>query len=255
MQLHFKVSGQGRPIIILHGLFGSSDNWLGVAPKLAEQFQLFLLDLRNHGQSPHSTEMNYKLMAGDVAEFLDAHGLATAVIMGHSLGGKVAMQFALTHPERVEKLIVADMAPRVYKPSHAKIIAALQSLDLSSLQTRHQVEEALAAEIPSLAIRRFLLKNLGRDAAGSLAWKINLQGIAGNYPALGEAISSAVPFTKQTLFIRGGKSDFIRAEDEPMIHQLFPEAEIQTIEGAAHWVHADKPEEFAGQVLKFLQAV
>ena len=252
MQLHFRESGHGRPIVILHGLFGSLDNWLGVAPKLASNFRVFLLDLRNHGQSPHADAMSYPLMAGDVAEFLDAHQLASAVIMGHSLGGKVAMQFALTFPARTETLIVADMAPRVYKPSHAKLIAALLALNLSQFQTRHEIEEALAEEIPSLAVRRFLLKSLGRDAAGGFTWKMNLQGIAKNYPVLGEAIFSTRPFTKPTLFIRGGKSDFIRAEDEPMIRELFPVTQIETIPGAAHWVHADKPDEFAESVLKFL---
>ena len=255
MRLHFKASGQGKPLVILHGLFGSLDNWLGVAPKLAEHVHVFVVDLRNHGQSPHSAEMNYSLMAGDVAKFFDAHGLVEAVVMGHSLGGKVAMQFALTHPERVAKLIVSDMAPRAYEPSHAKLIAALQSLELSAFETRHQIEDALVKDIPSLAVRRFLLKNLGRDAAGLLTWKINLSAIAENYPVLGEAIHSARPFPKPSLFIRGGKSDFIRAEDEPMIRQLFPQVDLQTIEGAAHWVHADQPEEFTSRVLKFLQAV
>ena len=253
MRLHFKESGQGNPLVILHGLFGSLDNWLGVAPELAEHFRVFVVDLRNHGQSPHSAEMNYPLMAGDVVKFFAEYGLAEAAVLGHSMGGKVAMQFALSHPERVQKLIVVDMAPRVYKPSHAKLIAALQSLDLSAYQTRHQIEEVLVKEIPSLAVRRFLLKNLGRDAAGELTWKINLPAIAENYPALGEAIFTTRPFTKPSLFICGGKSDFIRAEDEAMIRQLFPQVEIQTIEGAAHWVHADKPEEFTSRVLKFLR--
>ena len=253
MRLHFKESGRGQPIVILHGLFGSLDNWLGVAPKLAEHFRVFLVDLRNHGQSPHSAEMDYPLMAEDVAEFLDTHGLATAVIMGHSLGGKVAMQFALTHPERVEKLIVADMAPRPYEPSHAKIISALRALELDAFQSRQPVEETLAQEIPSLAVRRFLLKNLERNEAGKLFWKMNLRGIADNYPKLGQAISSPTAFTKPVLFIRGGKSKFITVADEPMIRQLFPQVEIQTIEGAAHWVHADKPEEFTSRVLKFLR--
>jgi len=162
MRLHFKESGNGQPLIILHGLFGSSDNWMAVAPKLAEHFRVFVIDLRNHGQSPHSAEMDYALMAGDVAEFLDVNNFADAALMGHSLGGKVAMQFALSYPNRVTKLIVSDMVPRVYEPSHAKIISALLALDLNAFQSRQPIEEALAAEIPSLAVRRFLLKNLGR---------------------------------------------------------------------------------------------
>lgn len=253
MRLHFKASGQGRPLVILHGLFGSLDNWLGVAPALAECFHVFVVDLRNHGQSPHSAEMSYPLMAEDVVKFFDAHGLAEAAVLGHSMGGKVAMQFALSRPARVEKLVVVDMAPRVYKPSHAAIFSALLALDLSSFQTRQQIEAALGPAIPNLVVRRFLLKNLGRDEAGKLFWKINLHGIAENYPLLGEALSATVPFVKPALFLRGGKSNFITTVDEPMIRQLFPQAEMQTIDDAAHWVHADKPQEFTSRVLKFLQ--
>ena len=254
MRLHFKTSGQGPPVVILHGLFGSSDNWLGVAPKLSEAFQLFILDLRNHGQSPHGAAMDFPLMAGDVAEFFETHQLADAGVIGHSLGGKVAMQFALSHPERVRKLVAVDMAPRTYAPAHAGILSALLALDLNSFQTRHQIEEALAPTIPNLVVRRFLLKNLGRDAAGNLCWKINLRGLAENYPQLGEAVTGTVPFVKPALFIRGGKSDFIRAEDEPVIRRLFPQAELQTIEAAGHWVHADQPEEFARRAIEFLKA-
>ena len=254
MRLHFQTYGQGQPLVILHGLFGSLDNWLGVAPRLAEQFHVFVVDLRNHGQSPHSAEMSYPLMAEDVAKFFDAHSLAKAAVLGHSMGGKVAMQFALSYPERVEKLVVVDMAPRVYKPSHAAIFAALLALDLSLFQTRHQIEEALGPAIPNLVVRRFLLKNLGRDEAGKLFWKINLRGIAENYPLLGEALSATKPFVKPALFLRGGKSNFITAADEPLIRQLFPRVEMQAIDGAAHWVHSDQPEEFTSRVLEFLQA-
>lgn len=198
--------------------------------------------------------MNFHLMAGDVAKFLEAHQLAEADVIGHSLGGKVAMQFTLSHPERVRKLVVVDMAPRAYPPSHAGILSALLALDLSLFHTRHQIEEALAPAIPNLVIRRFLLKNLGRNEAGNLCWKINLRGLMENYPSMGEAVSAETPFVKPALFIRGGKSEFIRAEDEPVIRRLFPQAELQTIEAAGHWVHADQPEEFARRTIEFLQA-
>lgn len=253
MQLHFIKSGQGRPIVILHGLFGSSDNWLGVAPKLAEHFQLFLLDLRNHGQSPHSAAMNYPVMAADVVRFFETHRLTDAAVIGHSMGGKVAMQLALSHPDRVKSLVVVDMAPRAYAAAHDGIISALLALDLSRYQTRTQIEETLAPAIPNGVVRRFLLKNLGRDDVGGLRWKINLRGVAENYPRLGEAVTAAAPFVKPALFLRGGRSDFIRADDEPMIRALFPQAEIQTIAAAAHWVHADAPEEFIRRTLDFLQ--
>jgi pimeloyl-ACP methyl ester carboxylesterase len=171
------------------------------------------------------------------------------------MGGKTAMQFALQFPNRVEKLVVADMAPRAYAPVYAKIIAAQLALDLPSFQTRQQIEDALAPEIPDLVLRRFLLKNLGRDSAGKFFWKINLRGLAENYPRLGEPVSAPAPFVKPTLFIRGGKSNYINAEDEPLMRELFPQSEITTIAGAGHWIHADQPEEFLNLVLDFLQLV
>jgi len=252
MQLYFKEFGQGEPLILLHGLFGSSDNWLGVTPKLAEKFHVFILDLRNHGQSPHAAEMNYPLLAEDVVSFLDARSLPEASVLGHSLGGKVAMQLALSHPHRVRRLIVADMSPRAYAPSHNKIFSALLALDLAKFQSRQQVEDALVLKIPDQTIRRFLLKNLSRDDAGTLIWKINLRGLAENYPRLGEAVFSSTPFAKPALFIRGGKSNFVAPDDEAMIRQLFSKAEIKTIPEAKHWVHADAPEEFVRLVKDFL---
>jgi esterase len=252
MQLHFKESGRGRAVILLHGLFGSSDNWHFIALRLAEQFQVFALDQRNHGESPHSAEMNYPLMAADVEKFFVAHGLKTATVIGHSMGGKTAMQFALQFPERVEKLVVSDMAPRAYAPAHDKIFAALRGLDLPKFQTRRQIEDSLAPEIPNLVLRRFLLKNLGRNSAGAFFWKINLRGLAENYSRLGEPVSASAPFQKPALFIRGGKSNYINSEDELLLCALFPLAKIQTVAAAGHWVHADQPEEFLRQVLDFL---
>jgi pimeloyl-ACP methyl ester carboxylesterase len=253
MQLHFKESGQGQPIILLHGLFGSSDNWHYLALQLAESFHVFSLDQRNHGQSPHSDEMDYSLMAADVDRFMTTRGIDRALVIGHSMGGKTAMQFALQFPERVEKLIVADMAPRGYAPGHDKIFAALLALDLSAFSTRPAIEDALAAEIPNLVLRRFLLKNLGRNADGKFFWKINLRGVAASYLKLRAPVSALAPFTKPTLFIRGGKSNYINPEDGAMIRELFPQSDIQTIAEASHWVHADQPVEFLRLVLNFLE--
>lgn len=252
MQLHFKESGQGRALILLHGLFGSADNWHHVALRLAETFQVFAVDQRNHGQSPHSDEMDYLGMASDVDRFMTRRGLASASVIGHSMGGKTAMQLALHFPQRVEKLVVSDMAPRGYAPAHDKIFAALLALDLKTYSSRQTIEEVLAAEIPNLVLRRFLLKNLGRDVAGNFFWKINLRGMADNYLRLGEALSAPAPFAKPTLFVRGGKSNYIKPGDERLIRELFPRAEMQTIADASHWVHADKPEEFLRLVLDFL---
>jgi pimeloyl-ACP methyl ester carboxylesterase len=255
VQLHFKKSGQGRAVILLHGLFGSSDNWHYIALKLSESFNVFAIDQRNHGQSPHDAKMNYPLMAADVDEFMTTNGLEKAFVIGHSMGGKTAMQFALQFPQRVEKLVVADMAPRAYAPAHEKIFAALLTLDLKSFSTRQQIEDALAPEIRNVVLRRFLLKNLGRDSASRFFWKINLRGIAENYLYLREPVSGTEPFVRPTLFIRGGKSDYINLEDERLIRELFSIVEIQTIADAGHWIHVDQPEEFLRLVLNFLAAV
>ena len=252
MKLHFKETGQGRAVVLLHGLFGSSDNWHPIARRLAQDFQVFALDQRNHGQSPHSNEMNYPLMAADVNRFMAACGLDAALVIGHSMGGKTAMQLALQFPERVEKLVVADMAPRAYAPAHEKIFAALLALDLPRFQTRQQIEDALAPEVPNLVLRRFLLKNLGRNDAGEFFWKINLRGLAENYLRLGQSLAVPAPFKKPALFIRGGKSNYLKPEDEPLIRELFPQAQIQTIAAASHWVHADEPAEFLRRLLDFL---
>jgi len=252
MPLHFKQLGHGEPLVLLHGLFGSGDNWFGVAPKLAEKFHVFAPDLRNHGHSPHHAEMDYPLMAADVEKFFAAQKIESAHVIGHSMGGKVGMQFALDFPASLKKLVVVDMAPRAYARTHDKIFAALLALDLASFQTRQQIEEALALEIPSLNLRRFLLKNLGRDEHGKLVWKMNLRGVAENYSRLGEVLSAQNHFEKPTLFIRGGKSDYISATDESEIRRRFSAAQIQTITAANHWVHADAPEEFLKLVLDFL---
>jgi pimeloyl-ACP methyl ester carboxylesterase len=253
MQLHFKEYGQGRAVILLHGLFGSADNWHPIAVRLAEEFHVFAVDHRNHGQSPHSAEMDYPIMAADVDRFCAARALESAMVIGHSMGGKTAMQLALHYPGRVEKLVVADMAPRAYAAAHDKIFAALLALELPKFQNRTQIEEALAPEIPNPVLRRFLLKNLGRNETGGFFWKINLPDIAENYWRLREPVAGNAPFAKPVLFIRGGKSKYLLPEDEPLIREWFPAAQMQTIPEAGHWVHADRPEEFLRLVLEFLR--
>jgi esterase len=253
MQLHFKQLGQGEPLVLLHGLFGSADNWFGVAPKLAEKFNLLIPDLRNHGHSPHHPEMDYPLMAADVDRFLAAQKIESASVVGHSMGGKVAMQLALDFPARVKKLVVVDIAPRAYQRMHDHIFEALLALDLQQFRMRQEIEDVLEPEIPSLGLRRFLLKNLGRDNHGNFIWKMNLRGVAENYLHLGKLLAAGdKSFAGPTLFIRGGKADYLTAADEPDIRRLFTAAEIQTIPEAGHWIHADAPEEFMRLVLEFL---
>lgn len=257
MRLHFKELGDahtGRaPLVMLHGLFGSSDNWIGVAPKLGRK--CYALDLRNHGLSPHSDEMDFPLMAGDVAEFFDEHKLPRVSVLGHSLGGKVAMQFALTHPDRMEKLVTVDIAPRTYAPEHNPIFKALLGLDLKRFQSRNQIEEALAPEIPDLALRRFLLKNLklGQGTPANFAWKIPLASLFANYPKLCEPLTSPRIFNGPTLFLRGGKSPYVTADDTAQIQKLFPRSKLETIGQANHWVHADAPDDFVRHVSEFLK--
>ncbi len=252
MLLHFKHLGEGEPLVLLHGLFGKADNWLGVAPRLAEQFHVFIPDLRNHGLSPHHAEMDYSSMAADVDQFLDAQGIVSTALVGHSMGGKVAMRFALEYPHRVTKLVVVDMAPRAYARRYDHIIEALLGLKLSSFAGRQQIEEALAPAIPSLNLRRFLLKSLGRDSHGRFVWKMNLRGLADNYFRLEKELVSDSFFSGPTLFIRGGQSDYLTAADEPGIRSLFPQVQFQSVSMANHWVHADAPDEFVSLLLDFL---
>jgi pimeloyl-ACP methyl ester carboxylesterase len=253
MQLHFKSYGQGRPLIVLHGLLGSLDNWHSISLQLAGHFQVFAVDQRNHGCSPHSPEMDYYLMAEDLNEFMRAQHLPHARVLGHSMGAKTAMQLALLHPDRVEKLIAVDLAPRAYPLRHERIFAGLLSIDPAAFQTRKQMEEALAPSIPDLALRQFLLKNVTRDPGGRFRWKIGLREIHRNYARLAEALAHERPFTKPTLFIRGENSDYLREEDLSSIHRLFPHAQLQAIPKAGHLVHAENPGAFLEAVLKFLR--
>ncbi len=253
VKLHFQVYGEGKPVVIIHGLFGSLENWHTISLGLAAQFQVYAVDLRNHGRSPHDPLINYDVMAADIAEFMADQKIGEASLIGHSLGGKVAMQLALTDPARVAKLVVADMAPREYEPHHETILTALLSLPLESLQTRRQAEHALESKIPDLAVRRFLLKNLKRNAEGQFFWQNNLRALQANYPHLAAGVRTDRVFDKPALFLRGELSDYLRPEDEPLIRRLFPHSEIRTVAGAGHWMHAEVPETFLRNVQEFLR--
>jgi pimeloyl-ACP methyl ester carboxylesterase len=252
MQLNFREYGAGVPVIILHGLFGSLENWAYISGQLAEQFHIFAVDQRNHGSSPHSDEMNYDVLANDIRDFMQQQNLRSAAVLGHSMGGKAAMRFALLHPDLVDRLIIADMAPRTYPGTHHEIFEALLALDLSQFENRGQVEQALEPKIPELGIRRFLLKGLTRDADGSLRWKFNLYALHENYSALNCELESDQKFGKPALFLRGEKSNYIRDEDFPAVRELFPRAEVVTVPNASHWLHAEQPEIFLNHVRNFL---
>jgi len=220
---------------------------------LGEHFQVFALDLRNHGRSPHDDAFNYAVIADDLREFMEQHRLSRADVLGHSLGGKAAMHFALLHPQLVSKLIVVDMAPRAYAPAHLPLFEAMLALNLAAFRERHEIDIALAGAIPEIATRQFLLKNIGRDDSGAFRWKLNLPVIYRNYPELNQAIESDRTFTHPTLFISGERSDYIRNKDAPHIQQLFPNTQITTIPNAGHWVHADQPEKLTEIVIQFLR--
>ena len=252
MELHHEAYGQGAPLILLHGLLGSADNWHSVCKILAANFKVFALDQRNHGRSPHSFDMNYAILAEDVRQFIQSRGLAQTVVMGHSMGGKTAMQLALSWPAMVGKLLVVDMAPRAYQPRHRQILDAMLSLDPARFQSRKEMETALAPAIPDLFNRQFLLKNVRRDPDGTFHWRIGLQEIARNYPSLAEAITSDRTFEGPALFLRGEQSDYLRPEDFADIQKLFPRALLQTIPSAGHLVHVDQPQAFLKAVVEFL---
>lgn len=252
MLLHFQSYGSGHPMIILHGLFGSLDNWHSVSRRLGQSFRVLAVDQRNHGQSPHSAEMNYPIMAEDISEFIRTEHLEKVSVLGHSMGGKTAMQLALLHPEQVDRLIVVDIAPHAYSARHVQIFEGALSLDLKAYQDRGSVERALDPYVPEKAVRQFLLKNLVRESGGGFRWKLNLRDIYRNYGHLSEAISGPRPFVGPTIFIRGGMSHYIRDEDWNSARALFPNAVLRTIPDAGHWVHAEAPEAFLETASEFL---
>ena len=255
MQLHHQTLGQGQPLILLHGLFGSSDNWGAVAKHFSQHYQVISVDLRNHGESPHNASQSYVDMADDLLELCDMLNLDRIHLLGHSLGGKVAMQFATRHPDRVEKLIVVDMAMRAYADAHTHLIDAMMAIDLSTLQNRSEADKALSSAIPQAMVRQFLLMNLiksGINASESnLAWRINLAALKANYPKLQHAVCENSHYEKSCLFIRGEHSDYVQDADIAQIKTHFTNAQFTSLP-TGHWVHAEQPQAFIEVVDSFL---
>ncbi|NQX97154.1 MAG: alpha/beta fold hydrolase [Flavobacteriales bacterium] len=251
MQLNFKKVGEGEPLVILHGLFGSLDNWLTLAKKLGDYFEVFIVDGRNHGQSPHSNEFNYDVMADDLYEFLMQNGIVDPIILGHSMGGKTAMQFAMNYPNKLKKLIVVDIAPKAYPVHHTEILDGMLSLDLEVINTRKEADKQLSNYISDISTRQFLLKNLHWITQGKLAWRFNLPVINNQIETIGQGLENIDPFEKSTLFIRGEKSTYITATDFKIINKIFPNSQIKTL-NSGHWVHAEKPVEFLQLLNSFL---
>ncbi len=244
--------GSGSPVLILHGLFGFSDNWQTIAKGLAEQHLVVTPDLRNHGRSPHLPSHTYPEMAEDIKVFMEEKWMFHAAVIGHSMGGKVAMQLALNYPDMVEKLVVIDMGPGPADDNHRDIFEALLALDLSKMASRTEAETYLSARIPDVGTRQFLLKNITREEDGTFTWKMNLPVLWKYFPDILAGVRGDQPFDKPTLFVRGSRSDYVKDSDWPQVKTLFPKAELVTIEGAGHWVHADKPKELLEALKGFL---
>ena len=254
MTLHSRIEGEGTPMIILHGFLGMSDNWKSLATQFASAgFQVHALDLRNHGKSFHSEEFNYEVMVDDVKNYIYLHQFTKSVVLGHSMGGKVAMLLATMYPNLVSKLIIADIGPKYYAPHHQTILAGLNAVDFSKNPSRSEVEQIVSNCITDFGTRQFLLKNLYWKTPEQLAFRFNLQVFNDKI----ETIVTALPFENKfdgpTLFLRGSKSDYILDADFETIYHHFPNAIIDTISNAGHWLHAENPIDFEINVMRFLK--
>jgi pimeloyl-ACP methyl ester carboxylesterase len=252
MKLHYQVLGEGPALVILHGLLGSGENWVSIAKQLQDSFRVFLLDQRNHGSSPHAPSLTYPDMVSDLLGFLREHTLSPVGLVGHSMGGKTAMQFCLEYPDEVSGLVVADIAPRSYQPHLQQLLKLLRDVDLSRVNSRRDAEEALKPAIPERKVRLFLLKNLERTGSGDYRWKINIDALVDQYHEVLKGIEQkGRTYSGKTLFIRGEQSDYVEDSDMDYIRTIFPSATLFTIPKASHWLHAEAPDTFARTVRDF----
>lgn len=254
-QLHHRILGDGPPALLLHGLFGSHDNLLGLGRALAPQYTVILPDLRNHGQSFHTPEMDYSSMTADLKALLDELGVGPAHVIGHSMGGKAGMWLSLTAPSTVRSLSVLDIAPRRYEQRHLHIIQTLRAVAPESYHSRQELRQALAARIPQPDVVAFLLKSARMLPDGTFAWRLNTSALEENYAAISDFPERGGTYFGPTLFLKGALSDFILPGDEPRIRELFPSVLIKEIAGADHWIHADAPAAVAESVLLFLRGI
>ncbi|WP_452226660.1 alpha/beta fold hydrolase [Lacinutrix cladophorae] len=251
--LHANIIGEGKPFVILHGFLGMSDNWKTLGTQFSEAgFQVHLVDQRNHGRSFHDSLFNYDVLVEDLKRYCEENELEDIVLLGHSMGGKTAMLFATEYPELVSKLIVADISPRFYPIHHDAILEGLSSLNFETLKTRGAADKVLADYVSDFGTRQFLLKNLYWIEKGKLALRINLKVLKENVSEVGEALPIHAKFSKDTMFLRGDKSEYIALQDEALINRHFPLANIITIKNAGHWLHAENPTDFFNAVISFV---
>ena len=251
MKLHSKILGEGSPLIILHGLLGSGDNWQSMARKWAERYEVHLVDQRNHGHSFHSEDFSFEHMTDDLLQYVQDHHLRGVYLIGHSMGGKTAMHFAQQHPEWLEKLVVADIGPKGYEPHHDVIFRALKNVDLGRVGSRGEADQAIGEFVYEPGVRMFLMKNLYWKEKGQLGWRFNLDVLHERYEEIIRPLPSG-EIRIPTLFIRGGKSGYVLDEDWPEIQRQFPKAQLSTLPDAGHWLHAEKPAVFFEEVNGFL---
>ena len=264
MELFYRKEGSGPALVIIHGLYGSSDNWLSIGKKLSENHTVFMIDQRNHGRSPFASENSYDNMKADLVEFFERHQIEKAILLGHSMGGKVAMWFAADFPEKIKKLVIADIAPKNYLQLiednqfylHQNILLAMQEIDFSIVTSRNDVDDFLAEKIDNARIRQFLLKNLSKEKKSKrYKWRMNVEVL---YDYLEEIVSGVnhhwfddrIPITNYlVIFIRGLKSNYILQEDEKLIKSIYPDSKIIDIPEAGHWLHSEQPEKFMKAVI------
>lgn len=251
MKLYFRELGQGSPLIILHGLFGSSDNWYSLSKIFAEKYKVYVIDQRNHGQSPHDPAHDYNALTDDLNEFIEDHKIEKPIIIGHSMGGKTAMNFAIRFPEKLSKLIVVDIVPKAYPVHHDSILKGLNAIQLDQLESRGQADEILSPFIPEPAVRQFLLKNLARNSTQNFEWRINIPVLEAHIEDMGVALQYEGQFNGSTLFIVGSKSNYFEAGDDATIKSYFPKAEITAL-NTGHWVQAENPKSFMETVFNFV---
>ena len=251
--LHSIILGEGQPLIILHGFFGMGDNWKTLANKFTEKCQVHVVDQRNHGRSFHSDEFSYELTVEDLLFYIEHHHLENVHLLGHSMGGKTVMLFAVEYPEKVDKIVIADIAPRFYPPHHHFIIEALNAVDFKKVNSRNDIDLIFQKYIPELGIRQFLAKNVYRKSKDEFAYRFNLECLSDCFDEVGVGLPPIAQFYGQALFLKGENSGYISNEDEHLIATHFPKSEIKVVKNAGHWLHAENPEDFYNYIIEFLE--